>query len=165
MSRQSSLTSAMDERFYPFTEIHPYRPWYSRIRVLTLGETVLENQERLRIRDHILRDVTAITLEDTRLSGAITPASAVGVGVKPISSSFLGALEAAQTWAKIKSIPSTPVAGPSNLEINIPESLSDEGGVKSWDAHKVDKASESITESIKTPLPVGKPIVFTTSKV
>jgi hypothetical protein len=132
IARQSSLTDAMDNRYYPFTEIHPYRPWYHRIRILTLGESVLENQERLRLRDHILRDATAVTLEDTRSLGSMTPATTIGVGVKPVGVDFTGMLEASQTWSKIKSVSSTPNVVPSTS--TLPEFM---GGDKSWDTHKI----------------------------
>jgi hypothetical protein len=131
MANQKSLTNAMDDRFYPFTEIHPYRPWYHRIRILTLGESTLENQERLRLRDHILRDATSITLADTRSLGSMTPATTVGVGVKPVGVEFTGMLDAVQTWAKVKSVSTTPNVVPStsapipefggNWDINLPK--------------------------------------------
>lgn len=134
IARQSSLTDAMDNRFYPFTEIHPYRPWYHRIRILVLGESALENQERLRLRDHILRDATAVTLEDTRSLGSMTPATAVGLGVKQVGMEFTGMLEAVQTWSKIKSVSRTPNVIPS---APLPEFI--EGG-SSWDTHKIHKS-------------------------
>lgn len=138
----------MDNRFYPFTEIHPYRPWYHRIRILTLGESVLENQERLRIRDNILRDASQITLADTRASGSMTPASAVGIGVKPVGVGFTGMLETAQTWAKINSVPHTPTHMPVSTS-TLPEFM---GGSLSWDSAKRDQIAESKTIKGKGPL-------------
>jgi hypothetical protein len=126
----------MDNRFYPFTEIHPYRPWYHRIRILTLGETALENQERLALRDHILRDITAITLEDTRSLGSMTPATVVGVGVKPVGVDFPGMLETAQTWSKLYSAPTTPNVVPGSSTSQLTEFA---GGNKSWDGHQIDQ--------------------------
>lgn len=128
MSRQASLTDAMDNRFYPFTEINPYRPWYTRLRILTLGETVAEYHERIQIRDAILFE-SSINIQDTRSLGSLTPMSGVGIGVK-----VPGILEATQTWAKIRSLPTTPNYVPSNL----PESVTHPGGSTSWDTHKVD---------------------------
>src|SRR5882757_5665469 len=75
LSRQFELTNAQDQRFYPFTNINPYKPWYTRIRILLLGETMNEMEVRLRDRDFALRDYLAIQVTDVRTLGSQTPAT------------------------------------------------------------------------------------------
>jgi hypothetical protein len=84
-----------DRRFYPFTEIHPYQPWYHRVKILVFGENTLEKVQRLELRDKIWKNLMPIALNDLRnpsniVSGYSSPGlSNVGIGIKTISSRIL----------------------------------------------------------------------------
>jgi hypothetical protein len=131
-AKQSSVD--YDNRYYPFTEVHPLQPWYQRVKTLILGESTLEKSQRLELRNQIWNGLVPVSLNDLRTpsniaSGYSTPGlSNVGIGIKTVSgSNFLETIEASSSFHnifnKIASIPSTPKLLPSNLV----------GGNNTWD--------------------------------
>jgi hypothetical protein len=59
-----------DNRFYPFTEVHPYDSWYERFRVSILGETSYERAVRLSMKDQIINGFFVPTI---KASAQVTP--------------------------------------------------------------------------------------------
>lgn len=155
MSNQNELVTN-DNRFYPFTNINPLAPWHQRLKMLVIGESVAEYQQRMQDIDYALRDFSYISVKDVREFGSMTPAGVltpapggmtpvawwpsspsvtnIGVGIKGVSGSGLTEVIQASTSYntladKLASIPSTP-----NV---LPESY---GSNSTWSAHTVDKA-------------------------
>jgi hypothetical protein len=132
--RQSELNT-FDNRFYPFTNVNPHSPWYTRLKILMFGESSVEMEERIKAQRFALRDYLAIQVTDARTSGSMSPIlnitsgsntpgwwspSNVGIGVKQVSGSgLLEVIEASSSYNtlvdKISSVPSTPKIIPSSL--------------------------------------------------
>lgn len=177
MSNQNELVTN-DNRFYPFTNINPLAPWHQRLKMLVIGESVAEYQDRMVDLDFALRDFAHITVKDTRLGGSLTPAlpstpipggmtpvawwpsspsvTNIGVGIKGVSGS--GVVEVIQASTsyntladKLASLPSTPNVLP-------------EAANPSWSAHTVDKAEvakyfDNKLSSVPKPAPTVTPTV------
>jgi hypothetical protein len=76
IDRQNSLNTH-DSRFYPFTNVNPYSPWYTRRpggqRILMFGESSVEIEQRIRDKRFALREYLAIQVTDARTSGSMSP--------------------------------------------------------------------------------------------
>lgn len=72
-----------DNRFYPFTTVDPFKPWYSRFRIGMFGESNLETLQRMRDRDFALREAIALAVKPIHSTGFITPGLGnVGLGLR-----------------------------------------------------------------------------------
>jgi hypothetical protein len=111
--------STHDRRFYPFTSADPFKPWYSRLRILMFGESGIEIDQRMHDKTVAWRSIMPITLGGNNplsvaTSGSITPSLAtVGLGTNiPSGSQFLGNIEASTSYQnvmeKFNTVPSTP---------------------------------------------------------
>lgn len=55
LADQNELVT-QDKRFYPFTKINPIAPWHQRLKMLLIGENVVEYQQRMHDIDYALRE-------------------------------------------------------------------------------------------------------------
>lgn len=100
----------------------------------------------------------------------MTPASTVGLGVKPVGVGFTGLIEGAQTWSRINSIPGTPNIIPASSSAPL-QDIEGIGGNKSWDIHHINKEevddyiANSKTIKGKTPVSIPSINVETTSQI
>jgi DNA polymerase type B, organellar and viral len=128
MHQQCSQT--YDNRFYPFTEVHPYNSWYTKLRLSILGETNFEQSVRMHAKREILNGLIPSISESPRIIQSV-PVSpyigqvGLGFGVNSgdaaeASSSFF------RTATKIASLPNTPKLTPLNI---LPEIVE---GLNSW---------------------------------
>ena len=125
IERQNNI-STQDLRYYPFTEINPYAPWYSKIKSLIFSETAAEYKERMLIRSAAWQELSNILDKNsggimqsvtnsgynTPMPGIWTPAN-VGIGMKSVSgSTFVDQIAATTSYSnlmeKFSSVPSTP---------------------------------------------------------
>jgi hypothetical protein len=145
------MSTNYDGRFYPFTEIHPFKPWYQRIKVLVLGESATELRQRLHVRDVAWANMMPITLGQVAQSGSMTPnivsgsitpsIGQIGLGMRSVSGNpFMEWIEAGTSYRnvaeKLFSVPPTPKI--------VPEF---EGGASSWS----ENLSETFTNIVKSP--------------
>ena len=117
MFNMNQTSHNYDNRYYPFTEVHPYDSWYERLRVSIIGESSYERAVRLRMKDQIVNNFFVPTL---KASAQVTPHIS-SVGLEP------------SVWNRLQSLPSTPTLSPlpglpsANLPI-LP-------GQELWDSH------------------------------
>lgn len=130
LDRQSKINT-YDDRFYPFTNINPYAPWWERLRMQIFGESLAEINERMIDKDFAMRDYLAIAVDKTA-KGSQTPVSTdtltpniAALGIKNVSgSSFMDAIEASTSYLQTE----------AKLEDILP-------GTSDWVVHIVDKAN------------------------
>lgn len=119
-----------DDRFFPFTEVHPFDPWYERLRVSIFGESSYERATRLRMKDQIIQGFFVPTI---KASAQVTPHIS-SVGLEGSTSVF----------NRLHSLPSTPTLSPlpNIASTNLPIMP----GAELWDSHV--KASSDGVEDI-----------------
>jgi len=129
MQRQMTMNNTTDLRYYPFTNVNPYAPWYSRIKLLLIGETATEFAQRTQDRLHSIREFTPIMLSDNR-SGTMTPVASIGMGLglNP-NHSLPEMIGSSNMWNKLSSVPGTPNIA-NALKPLLPEF--NEGSSSSW---------------------------------
>lgn len=111
-----------DNRYYPFTEVHPFDPWLERLRVSILGETSYERAVRLSVKDQILNGFFVPTI---KASAPVTPhISSVGLDQS--------------VWNRLHSLPSTPTTVLSPLPNIAQTNLPIMAGAELWDSHVKD---------------------------
>jgi len=62
-----------DKRFYPFTQADPFKPWYTRLRILVFGENASEIDQRIHDKDIAWRYILPTNFTNNTTSGTITP--------------------------------------------------------------------------------------------
>jgi hypothetical protein len=117
----NQVSQNYDNRYYPFTEVHPYDSWYERLRVSILGESSYERAVRLSMKDQIINNFFVPTI---KASAQVTP-HITSVGLDQ------------SVWNRFHSLPSTPISilsplpniAPTNLPLeNVP-------GSGQWETH------------------------------
>jgi hypothetical protein len=144
----NQISENYDNRFYPFTEVNPFDPWYTKLRIHLLGETNFELTSRNLFKKDIL--VKLIPSESPRIITSLptTPTIGhIGLGLGVNSGDAIDASTSYfRTLTKISSAPSTSKLTPINLPV---ESL--EGGMNSWNLHtklnNIVSTVESVTEN------------------
>lgn len=121
-----------DNRFYPFTEVHPYNPWYKKLKIYLLGETTFEQSTRNLLKRDILHGF--IPLADTpRIITSVPVSPSVGQLGLSLGVNSGDALESTtsylSTLTKISSVPNTPSMTPINIPLESFE------GANSWKFH------------------------------
>jgi hypothetical protein len=137
-------TNKLNTNLYPYTEINPYAPWYSRIKTLWFGETPAEFTARTKIAKEMWDEIMPYA-RDNRLSVPSVPASPL-INNEWTMSPILGNLNLTSTFQtastvvenimdtplsihnKLASIPGTP----RTLLTALPEAA-----VPSWVEHAV----------------------------
>ena len=146
-------TNSANTKLYPFTEINPYAPWYSRIKTLWFGETAVETAARTQIAYELWQEIMPYA-RDNRLSVPASPLINNEWTLSPI----LGSINLRETFQpistvlsgfeqatlahldKVTSLPSTP-----NTALNVlPDTI-----IPSWMVHPPASAEE-ISEYMDT---------------
>lgn len=169
---QNNPVSA-DRRYYPFTEVNPFLPWYKKLKVAVFGEGTFDALQRLKDKTYADRVYESITISkgkykmvegltpiDTPIQ-SVTPNAwgNVGVGIRPTFVNYIDALHDFNVENKLKSITPIPKVIPAPISENI---LTDVG---EWKNFKVDpktivEASDFVTEwkakssKVKIDIPV-----------
>jgi hypothetical protein len=146
-----------DNRYYPFTEVHPYNPWYTKLRLYLLGETSYEYSNRMHFKREVLNGIMPPISESSRITSSIPSSPSVGNLGLTFGVNSGDAIEASssffKTATKFNSLPNTPKLAPLNIPV---ETL--EGGTSSWKYHTqlnniVDRVltTPNISESTNIP--------------
>jgi hypothetical protein len=128
MDLQNNPVSA-DRRYYPFTEVNPFLPWYKKLKVAVFGEGTFDSLQRLKDKtyaDRIYESITiskgkykmveGLTPSTTPIPGTSTPGwASVGVGIKPTFVNYIDALHDFNVENKLKSITPIPKVIPTTL--------------------------------------------------
>jgi hypothetical protein len=144
-----------DKKYFPFTPIHPYDPWYTNLRIKLFGETTSEYALRTNLKRNVLNNIIGIpkgspvnsplTINNSLMNlPPISPhINTIGLGTR--FTSGLGLYEkidattsAAALSEKLSSIPSTPINVPSNLpnvEHLNQSNISDLDEINIWQNH------------------------------
>lgn len=141
MERQYNNVTA-DYKYYPFTNIKPYSPWYSKLKLVFFGETPIESLDRFKERTYAERVINSLTLTNGKAVdiGAVTPSVVVGIGINTPSFSLIDAIHNNNVANKLNSIPSTPKLVPTIPTFELQE-------VEGWNTHvkeSIDVATSSI---------------------
>ena len=113
--RVAQSNDGFDNRFYPFTNVYPYDPWFKRMRISLFGETVSEEAKRLAIRNTIFEDLMpALNVTPQISSTPLTPTiTTVGLGLN-LTNMDTGFMTVA---SKLSSVANTP----THLPVQLPE--------------------------------------------
>lgn len=112
-----------DRRFYPFTEVNPFTPWYTKWRIAMFGETTAESFDRLRHKHYAYRVLEALAVTNNEFTsvGGATPAVNLGIGVKTPTFNFVEALHTLNTESKFSNLTPTPKLLPIIPIVDLPE--------------------------------------------
>jgi len=139
IERQNDMVTA-DRRYYPFTENNPFLPWYSKIKIHFLGESMSESLQRFKDREIAERIYSSLQVSKGKFTSVegLSPnlwaggVASVGLGVNtPITSfNYADAIHAINVENKFNTLSPTPKAIPILPEF--------EGGNSSWKVHEKD---------------------------
>jgi hypothetical protein len=140
---ETQQSSDYDNRFYPFTQADPFKPWYSRLRILLFGETASEIDTRMHAKDIAFRTMMPTNFSGSVTSGSITPSiGIIGLGTPiPSGSGFMDNVtnSFSNISSKFNTVPSTPKGtSPAYLP---PLNMSD--------VNPFETTSEQLTEALK----------------
>lgn len=173
-----------NRRLYPFTENNPYLPWYKKLKVAMFGEGTFDGLQRLK--DHAKAEqwYEAIRNGKSHITVGATPAdslantplpittpnawSNIGVGAKPIFSSFYDNNHNLNIENKFKSITPIPKIIPTsvpitesiltdvtewkNYNVETKTSIADTSDfIKNWKADNIASSSKVTLEQMSTP--------------
>jgi hypothetical protein len=116
-ARQNELAT-FDNRFYPFTNNDPFKPWYHRLRISLFGESVAEIDQRIFDKNFALREAINVLDRKSGLlpSGINTPAG-LGLILHLDPSIYPEWANVIRTERILSRLPQTPV--------NMPEFIND----------------------------------------
>jgi hypothetical protein len=112
-----------DDRYFPFTPIHPYDPWYTNLKLHIFGESQSEYLYRIDIKNKVLKSLINIPSPNDSLIN-LPPVSphigSVGLGTRYTSGSGLyekidATTSAAIVNEKLSFLPNTPNSPPLDL--------------------------------------------------
>jgi len=142
-----------DRRYYPFTEINPYLPWYQQLKIKLFGESVSESLERFKVRqvaDRIydslqvskgkFRNVSGLTPVTTPIFtptpnnwignlGINTPTIGSGLNTPTKSLNFFDYINDTNTQNRLNSLTPTPTTIPTLSDENL-KNIG--GGASDW---------------------------------
>jgi hypothetical protein len=158
MDLQNNPVTA-DRNYYPFTEVNPFLPWYSKVKVAILGEGTFDALQRLKDKTYAERIYESIRISKGKytdvvgLSPAVSPIPGftpsawanVGVGVKNTFTSFNDTILHLNIENKFNSLTPLPQAVPTAI-VPLPESILTD--VSSWSNAVVDKTSIAETSDM-----------------
>jgi hypothetical protein len=87
MNKQNDMVTA-DRRFYPFTEINPYLPWYKQLKTHLIGESVSESLERFKDRTIAERVYNSLQVS----KGKFTDVTAATPLLTPTPNNWIGSV-------------------------------------------------------------------------
>jgi hypothetical protein len=124
LATQTNATT-FDNRYYPFTEVNPFKPWYEKIRIKVFGETVAEEARRLAFKNSLTTDYFGIirSYSNDLSSPIVSPMASPmlnTLGLRNVSGHKIQDIINAgpsydQIWNKLTSTPNTPNINPSTL--------------------------------------------------
>lgn len=108
--QKQSLPAYSDRRYYPFTEVNPYSPWYSKFKIAVFGESSAENLERNNVLHMLNKEVNDLLSKGRGATGPEIAANVgIGTNIPTASTSFVETLNTAN---KLNSAPPTPIEIP-----------------------------------------------------